>query len=101
MKTYSPTQGDTQEKVPLLGSATMPLLYCPNLTTATDEWKNDVEPTRHGAIFEGKFLPNFSTTLPAHNLAGKSRHDACLFLFSSPSLQHAIVIPRLACRVGH
>jgi hypothetical protein len=26
IKTYSPTQGDTQEKAPHLGSATMPLL---------------------------------------------------------------------------
>jgi len=82
IKIDSPTQGDTQEKVPHLGSPTMPLLYCPNLTTAIDEWKTDVEPTRHGAVFAGKFASNSSTTSPAHNLAEKSRHDACSFLLS-------------------
>ena len=84
IKTYSPTQDDTQDKAPLLGSPTMPLLYCPNLTTTIDEWKNDVEPTRHGAVVAGKFAPNSNTTLPAHNPSQKSRHDACSFLFSFP-----------------
>jgi hypothetical protein len=101
IKTNSPTQGDTHQKVPLLGSPTMPLLYCPNLATTIDEWKNDVEPTRHGAVVAGKFVPYSSTTLPAHNLAEKSRHDACLVLLSFPLAPARDCDPVLARCLGH
>jgi hypothetical protein len=96
IKTNSPTQGDTQEKVPLLGSPTNDLLCCPHLTTAICKCKTNVLSTRHGAVVAGKVLSNSSTTLPAHNLTEKSRHDSLSFLYLSRSLQHAIASPRLA-----
>ena len=54
IKTDSPTQGDTQEKVPLLGSPTNDLLYCPNLTTVFYEWKTNALSTGHGAVVADK-----------------------------------------------
>ena len=83
IKTDSPTQDSTHKKARLLGSPTNDLLYCPNLTVATDEWKPDIVPTRHGAVAVGKFPLNSSTTSPAHNTSPKSRHDAfsCLSSF--------------------
>jgi len=82
-------------------SAALALLYCPHLTTGTPEWKTNVLSTGHGAVVVGKTSLNSNTTLPADNLAEKSRHDACLFFYLFIPLQHAIVIPRLARSWGH
>ena len=101
IKTDSPTQGDTQEKVPLLGSPTNDLLYCPNLTTAFYEWKTNTLSTGHGAVAVGKIPFNSTTSLTAHNTSRENRHDARLFFYLFPPFQHGIVTPRLARRLCH
>jgi len=101
IKTDSPTQGDTQEKVPLLGSPTNDLLYCPNLTTVFYEWKTNTLSTGHGAVVAGKFLLNFITILPAYNQRRKEGTMPIRFLCLFASLQHAIAIPRLARLLCH